>query len=158
MNIISAFSWKGKIPEGKINQSLVSLTDIFATLADAAAVPLERSEATDSENLLPCWLKNSEHNTHRIKPLVTLGGQAIPLENPQGEGGNDWLSIRNGDKKLTVNKANFQTGEAEPVGLYDFGYSIKESPNTNFLNSIEYRPVLDSLIGNLNSVIKENWE
>ena len=145
--------WKGKTQEGKINTGLVSLTDIFATLAEVSGVSLIESEATDSENILPYWLDNSAQNTSRKNPLVTLGGQAFPRENPEGEGGKDWLSIRNGDLKLTVNEANFRTGEVQPVGLYDLGHSIKELSSTNLLDNKEYSPDLDSMLKDISSIL-----
>jgi|GEM_PF-5226834 len=54
-------------------------------------------------------------------PLVTLGGQAFPSIHPSGEGGKNWLSIRDGDLKLTVNKVNFQKEE-----FWNYGWKINQ--------------------------------
>ncbi|MCP4311564.1 MAG: sulfatase-like hydrolase/transferase [Bacteroidetes bacterium] len=146
--------WKGKIPEGKICQSPVSQTDLFASLAEVAGIEIKESEAMDSENILPLWLDDPARLAQRKVPVITLGGQAFPSEQPRGEGGKDWLSIRKGPLKLTVQKVNFQSGEAEAVGLYDLGNSIKETPATNMLENQAFRPDLDSLLKDLKSSIK----
>ena len=145
-------SWAGKVPENEINTSPISLTDIFASLAAVCGVQLEPHEAIDSENVLSWWLNEPDPPIQRQKPLVTLGGRAFPDE-PNGQGGKDWLSIRKGPMKLTVHEVNFLSGEAEPVGLYDLGYSIKETPATNMLDNQASRSDLDFLLEDLKSCI-----
>jgi len=144
--------WADKPPEGEINTALFSLTDIFTTHAAVSGTELEADEAIDSENVLSWWLDEPDSEILRKKPLVTLGGRAFP-DDPDGEGGKDWLSVRKGDLKLTVMNVDFEQGSFEPVGLYNLEKSIKETSGTNLLEDHKYIAELDSMKKTLRSVL-----
>ncbi len=52
-------SWPGKIKPGKINESLFSQIDLYASLAGLAGVAVENGQAPDSKNHLPVLLNQS---------------------------------------------------------------------------------------------------
>ncbi|VGO18016.1 sulfatase-like hydrolase/transferase [Pontiella sulfatireligans] len=128
--------WPGKIPEGKTSDLPISLLDLFATFTELAGTSPDEDAAPDSINLLPHWL-NPDTAFSRKAPLITLGGKATP-DMIKGEGGKDWISIRDGQFKLTLTKADFVNGTGEPVGLYDFSKTLVEDSKTNLIDNPEY--------------------
>jgi arylsulfatase A-like enzyme len=78
----------GRAGAGQVNRSLVCLTDIFATAAEAAGVPVPRNAAEDSYSLFPAL--RGENRWNAVRPhIVHHSADGI-------------FSIREGYLKLTL--------------------------------------------------------
>ena len=86
--------WKGHIEGGKINRSVCSLTDIYATLAKVIGYSLASNEAQDSHDCLTRWTGENESEDQR--PRVFFCHLGPPHS-------NDTLALRKGSEKLIVN-------------------------------------------------------
>jgi arylsulfatase A-like enzyme len=88
--------WPGRIPAGTQSDRLLGLTDLMATVAAAANVPLPAGAAPDSMNQLPVLLRPAEAPAVRQEVLVQgTGGFAMR----QGE----WLFLpKPGSGGMTV--------------------------------------------------------
>ena len=83
--------WKGEIEGGTLNESVVSLTDLYATLAAVTGHQLAPHEAQDSHNCLDHW--QSEIPKPDLRPRVFFCHLGPPFS-------NDTLVIRKGPHKL----------------------------------------------------------
>jgi arylsulfatase A len=92
--------WPGKVKAKAVSGELISLVDMFATLAEMVAVPLPDNAAEDSWSVLPALLGKSSG-----KPLH----EALVFQ-----AGNGDLAIRQGRWKLVAAKQEGKRGE-----LYD---------------------------------------
>lgn len=145
--------WPGKIAAGKQSHLPVSQLDLFASFATVTGAKLSENTAPDSQNLLSHWLNyTAEFELNR--PVITLGGKAIP-DTKKGEGGKNWLSIRQGNIKLTLDKVDFQNGTGVPVALYDLNKTLVENSKTNQLNNEAYKNQLIKLQKMLKAAVEK---
>jgi arylsulfatase A-like enzyme len=69
--------WKGKIAPGQQSSIPVSQLDLFATFANVIGKKVSSDIAPDSQNLIEYWL-NPDEKVAFDRPIITLGGKAIP--------------------------------------------------------------------------------
>ena len=123
--------WQGHFEKG-INRNLLSLTDLYATLASIVGHELRLHEARDSHDSLPYW--TGEAKGEDLRPRVFFCNLGSPYL-------NDTLAIREGSKKLLVNgglaKPSMKGGSRGGVNLAMF-YDLKENlyEEGDFLDSV----------------------
>jgi arylsulfatase A len=124
-------SWPGVLASGKQNRSIVSLTDLYATLASAIGHRLAPEEAQDSHDVLAYW-KGSPASAD-TRPRIFFCHLGPPYL-------NDVLAIRQGPHKLIVDgglvmpwaswSAQGSRGAAVPTVLYDLRKNLFENGDT----------------------------
>ena len=87
-------SWPAVLEGGKLNRSIVTLTDLYATLARVVGHSLAPNEAQDSHDCLAHWTGDAEGEDRR--PRVFFCHLGPPYS-------NDALALRKGSEKLVVN-------------------------------------------------------
>ena len=109
--------WKDKIEGGRINESVVSLTDLYATFAAITGHQLAADEGQDSHDCWPHWIAKIPMVDSR--PRVFFCHLGPPFS-------NDTLVIRKGQYKLLVEGGlalpsirNGQLGSAIPKAFYN---------------------------------------
>ena len=119
--------WKGRIEGGVLNNSIVSLTDLYATLASVAGHTLAPHEAQDSHNCLKNWIAKNPEPDHR--PRVFFCHLGPPFS-------NDTLVMRKGHYKLLIEGGlalpsirDGHHGAAIPRVLYDLQQNLYENDN-----------------------------
>ena len=120
-------SWPAVLAAGEINRSIVSLTDLYATLAHVVDHELAPGEALDSYDVLPYWIGSNGETD--IRPRVFFCHLGPPFL-------NDALAIRQGNYKLIVNgglampwapwSAKGSRGASQPTILYDLNQDLFE--------------------------------
>ena len=126
--------WKGRFEKG-LNRNLLSLTDLYATLASIVGHELKPDEARDSHDALPYW--TGEAKGEDLRPRVFFCNLGAPYL-------NDALAIREGSRKLLVNgglaKPSMKggsRGEVNPAMFYDLKENLYEKGD--FLESVPGR-------------------
>lgn len=117
-------SWPGVIGGGKQNRSIVSLTDLYATLAHVVGHTLTPEEAQDSHDVFNYW--TGKATTQDDRPRVFFCHLGPPFL-------NDVLALRVGRKKLLIDgglalssMANGAAGASVPKALYDLDENLFE--------------------------------
>lgn len=120
-------SWPAVLEGGKVNRSIVTLTDLYATLAHVVGHSLAPNEAQDSYDVLAYWQETQESADTR--PRVFFCHLGPPYL-------NDALAIRQGKHKLIVNgglampwarwSASGARGDSLPTVLYDLESNLYE--------------------------------
>ena len=116
--------WKGKIAGGTLNKSIVSHTDLYATLASVAGHQLAPHEAQDSHDCLAHWTAKIPKSD--LRPRVFFCHLGPPFS-------NDTLVIRKGPHKLLVEGGlvlpsirDSRHGAAIPRAFYDLEQNLYE--------------------------------
>ena len=118
-------SWPAVLEGGKLNRSIVTLTDFYATLAHIIGHSLKPEEAHDSHNVFAYWHGHPEKPDTR--PRVFFCHLGPPFL-------NDALAIRQGHNKLIVEGGlampwapGGSRGAATPVALYNLQQDLYET-------------------------------
>ncbi len=85
--------WKGVLDGGRINRSVSSLTDLYATLANVVGHSLASNEAQDSHDSLAYWTGEAEGEDQRARVFFCHLGPPYS---------NDALALRVGSEKLLI--------------------------------------------------------
>ena len=116
--------WKDKIEGGRLNESVVSLTDLYATFAAITGHQLAPHEAQDSHNCLAYWTAKKPMTDPR--PRVFFCHLGPPFS-------NDTLVIRKGQYKLLDGGGlalpsiqNGHLGSAIPKAFYNLEENLYE--------------------------------
>jgi arylsulfatase A len=125
-------SWPAVLEGGKQNRSIVTLTDLYATLAHVVGHSLAPNEAHDSYNVFAYW-KNTPDSPD-TRPRVFFCHLGPPYL-------NDALAIRQGQHKLVVDgglampwspwSAQGSRGDSSPTILYDLAKNLYEDGDTS---------------------------
>jgi hypothetical protein len=122
-------SWPAVLEGGKLNPSIVSLTDLYATLARVVGHSLAPEEAQDSYDVFAYWEGTPE--VPDTRPRVFFCHLGPPYL-------NDALAIRQGSHKLIVDgglvrpwAAQGSRGASTPTVFYDLGENLYEDGNTS---------------------------
>ena len=123
-------SWPAVLQGGKLNRSIVTLTDLYATLAHVVGHTLAPQEAQDSYDVFPYWEETA--NQPDTRPRVFFCHLGPPYL-------NDALAIRQGDYKLIVNgglampwaaqagkSPKAARGASQPTVCYDLAQNLYE--------------------------------
>jgi arylsulfatase A-like enzyme len=120
-------SWPAVLEGGRLNRSIVSLTDLYATLARVVGHTLAPHEAQDSHDVFAHWKGTSKASD--IRPRVFFCHLGPPYL-------NDALAIRQGPHKLIVDgglampwgpwSSEGSRGAASPTVLYDLKNNLYE--------------------------------
>jgi hypothetical protein len=118
-------SWPAVLEGGTINRSIVTLTDLYATLAHIIGHSLSPEEGQDSHNVFAYWHGHPEKTDTR--PRVFFCHLGPPFL-------NDALAIRQGQNKLIVEgglvmpwASGGSRGAATPIALYDLEKDLYET-------------------------------
>lgn len=79
--------WPDRVKAGSVSHQTICFTDLLATCAAAAEIPLPKGAGPDSFNFLPVLLQQQPHDKPIRGPLVIPAGRGM-------------MSIRSGDWKL----------------------------------------------------------
>jgi arylsulfatase A-like enzyme len=117
-------SWPAVLEGGKLNRSIVSLTDLYATLAHVVGHTLAPEEAQDSHDVFAYWSEPQEVVDTRPRVFFChLGPPYI----------NDALAIRQGSYKLIVDGglampsiSKGRRGASVPKVFYDLNENLFE--------------------------------
>ena len=125
-------SWPAVLEGGKVNRSIVTLTDLYATLARLAGHSLAADEAQDSYDVFDYWTGSLK--TADDRPRVFFCHLGPPYL-------NDALAIRQGSHKLIVDgglvmpwgrwSSQGSRGDARPTVLYDLTKNLYEDGDTS---------------------------
>ena len=112
-------SWPGQIASNSRNERLTTLTDLYATLAEAAGADVGPDDAVDSETILPTLLGNEQGQVPR-SPVVHHSVRGM-------------FAIRDGDWKLVegLGSGGFTKPasiEPEPGGPVGQLYNLASDP------------------------------
>ncbi|MCP4783064.1 MAG: arylsulfatase [Fuerstiella sp.] len=119
-------SWPAVLEGGKLNRSIVTLTDLYATLARVVGHSLTPDEAQDSYDVFAYWKGTAE--VPDTRPRIFFCHLGPPYL-------NDALAIRQGSHKLIVDgglampwvpSAQGSRGAAVPTVLYDLTKNLFE--------------------------------
>ncbi len=118
-------SWPAVLEGGKLNRSIVTLTDLYATLAHIIGHSLNPEEAQDSHNVFAYWRGTPEIPDTR--PRVFFCHLGPPFL-------NDALAIRQGANKLMLEgglampwASGGSRGAATPAVLYNLQHDLYET-------------------------------
>ena len=125
-------SWPAVLEGGKQNRSIVTLTDLYATLARIVGHSLAPDEAQDSHDVFAYWKGTPESPDTRPRAFFChLGPPYL----------NDALAIRQAANKLIVSgglampwgkwSAEGSRGDSEPTILYDLNENLYEDGDKN---------------------------
>lgn len=125
-------SWPAVLEGGKLNRSIVTLTDLYATLARVVGHTLAPEEAQDSHDVFEYWRGVPEAPDTR--PRVFFCHLGPPYL-------NDALAIRQGSHKLIVDgglampwaswSPQGSRGDSIPTVLYDLRSNLYEDGDTS---------------------------
>ena len=122
-------SWPAVLEGGKLNHSVVSLTDLYATLARVVGHSLGPAEAQDSHDVFAYW--RGTPAAPDTRPRVFFCHLGPPYL-------NDTLAIRQGSHKLIVDGglampwvSEGSRGASTPTVLYDLNENLYEDGNTS---------------------------
>lgn len=101
--------WPGQAPAGKTNDSLVVLTDLLASLAEAAGAKVPAGAGPDSFSVLPA-LRGTEMDAAARPPVVLHSGAGL-------------FALRQGPWKLQFD------AKRQPAQLFDLGRDPREEKN-----------------------------
>jgi len=118
-------SWPAVLEGGKLNRSIVTLTDLYATLAHIIGHSLKPEEAQDSHNVFAYWV--GQPGKQDTRPRVFFCHLGPPFL-------NDALAIRQGHNKLIVEgglampwASRGSRGAARPIALYNLQHDLYET-------------------------------
>ena len=118
-------SWPAVLEGGQLNRSIVTLTDLYATLAHIIGHSLNPEEAQDSHNVFAYWQGTPE--TPDTRPRVIFCHLGPPFL-------NDALAIRQGANKLIIEGGlampwvpGGSRGAARPIALYNLQQDLYET-------------------------------
>ncbi len=118
-------SWPAVLEGGKLNRSIMTLTDLYATLAHIVGHSLNPDEAQDSHNVFAYW--RGTPKTPDTRPRVFFCHLGPPFL-------NDALAIRQGPNKLIVEgglampwASGGSRGAATPIALYNLQQDLYET-------------------------------
>ena len=121
-------SWPAVLGSGKQNRSIVSLTDLYATLARIVGHTLAPDEAQDSHDVFAYWKGTSQ--SPDIRPRVFFCHLGPPYS-------NDALAIRQGTHKLIVGgglvmpwSKDGSRGDSLPSVFYDLENNLYEDDDS----------------------------
>lgn len=124
-------SWPAVLEGGRLNRSIVTLTDLYATLSRVVGHSLAPDEAQDSHDVLAYWRGAPESPDSR--PRVFFCHLGPPYL-------NDALAIRQGANKLIVSgglampwapwSSDGSRGDSLPTVLYDLENNLYEDGDT----------------------------
>ncbi|MDG2222439.1 MAG: arylsulfatase [Rubripirellula sp.] len=123
-------SWPAVLTGGRLNRSIVTLTDLYATLASVVGHSLTADEAQDSYDVFAAWQAADDGGgTLDTRPRVFFCHLGPPYL-------NDALAIRQGSNKLIVDgglampwapwSAVGSRGACRPTILYDLAENLYE--------------------------------
>jgi arylsulfatase A len=125
-------SWPAVLDGGKLNRSIVTLTDLYATLARVVGHSLAPDEAQDSHDVFDYWKDAPE--TPDTRPRVFFCHLGPPYL-------NDALAIRKGHHKLIVDgglampwapwSSTGSRGASGPTVFYDLTKNLYEDGDTS---------------------------
>ncbi len=125
-------SWPAVLEGGQTNRSIVTLTDLFATLARVVGHSLHPDEAHDSYDVFDYWKGSAKAPDTR--PRIFFCHLGPPYL-------NDALAIRQGQHKLIVDgglampwapwSSTASRGESKPTVLYDLTKNLYEDGDTS---------------------------
>ena len=122
-------SWPTVLEGGKLNRSIVTLTDLYATLAHIVGHSLAPDEAQDSYDVFAYWKDTPE--TPDTRPRVFFCHLGPPYL-------NDALAIRQGPHKLIVGgglampwTSKGSRGDSIPTVFYDLTKNLYEDGDTS---------------------------
>ena len=122
-------SWPAVLEGGKLNHSVVSLTDLYATLARVVGHSLGPAEAQDSHDVFAYW--RGTPAAPDTRPRVFFCHLGPPYL-------NDTLAIRQGSHKLIVDGglampwvSGGSRGASTPTVFYDLNENLYEDGNTS---------------------------
>ena len=122
-------SWPAVLEGGKLNHSVVSLTDLYATLARVVGHSLGPAEAQDSHDVFAYW--RGTPAAPDTRPRVFFCHLGPPYL-------NDTLAIRQGSQKLIVDGglampwvSGGSRGASTPTVFYDLNENLYEDGNTS---------------------------
>lgn len=122
-------SWPAVLEGGKLNQSIVSLTDLYATLARIVGHALAPEEAQDSHDVFAYWAGTAKAPDTR--PRVFFCHLGPPYR-------NDSLAIRQGASKLIVGGglampwgSGGSRGDSIPAVFYNLNENPYEDGDTS---------------------------
>ena len=125
-------SWPAVLEGGTLNRSIVTLTDLYATLAHIVGHSLAPNEAQDSHDVMAYWQDTPKEPDTR--PRVFFCHLGPPYL-------NDALAIRQGANKLIVSgglampwapwSADGSRGDSIPTILYNLNDNLYEVGDTN---------------------------
>ncbi len=140
-------SWPAVLDSGKVNRSIVTLTDLYATLAHVVGHTLAPDEAQDSYNVFPFWQGDVDQPDNR--PRVFFCHLGPPYL-------NDALAIRQGTRKLIVDgglvmpsgrwSAIGSRGASKATVLYDLSKNLYEDGDTSSDTSAIARQLASTLL------------
>ena len=116
--------WPGKITHNQLNNELVVVQDVLATIAAAAGHPLNKEQAPDSNNLLPLLLGETGFKPRQY--VMMQGGSRHETIFRMA----NWKLIMQSDNKVT---------KFEPVALFDLAANISENEAQNLINLPNYQ-------------------
>lgn len=125
--------WPGKIRAGSISDALVAHTDMAATFAAIAGVPIPKGQCLDSFNVLPVLLGEKSARPARPHFVAHIGGTEGPFSIQSG----DWkylevtAPVREPDsrKKTGPTKGKTKGGGPRQPGLYNLAKDLSEQNN-----------------------------
>jgi len=153
-------SWPGRVEAGSVGRSVMSLSDLYATLARVVGHELGPDEAQDSFDVFDYWTGAAVADDVDERPRVFFCHLGPPFA-------NDCLAIRSGRHKLLVAGGFAQPwtprgarGTARPVAYYDLGENLfEEDPlvaeggvdakTKGGLPHVEFPPVANDLAARL---------
>jgi arylsulfatase A-like enzyme len=120
--------WPGHVPKGEVYRKIVSSTDIFPTLVQAAGLQMPEGQPTDGVNLLPFIQGENTSKPHewlcwqnRSWLPKTEGGFVVPTPRVHNS------AIRKGNWKLVRLNEKLESGDPPPAWrLYDLTKDIGE--------------------------------
>jgi arylsulfatase A len=138
-------SWPAVLEGGKLNRSIVTLTDLYATLAHIIGHTLNPEEAQDSHNVFAYWSGTPETPDNR--PRVFFCHLGPPFL-------NDALAIRQGPNKLIVEGGlampwvtGGSRGTAKPIALYNLQQDLYETqPHSDASSTYIANGLADTLL------------
>ncbi len=134
--------WPGKIPGGKESDKLVSLTDIFPTIAAATGAALPRNAAPDGLNQLP--LLEHPVDTPSIRTEMVYNGNSLRsgdwvyLPKPGNMGAFGTFYFKTFGYKNSQHDAE---GKLRPDALPEQLYNLREDPSQT-TNLVEKYPAI----------------
>ncbi|QQE12039.1 sulfatase-like hydrolase/transferase [Planctomycetota bacterium] len=147
-------AWGDNFSSGETSDELFGTTDMYATIASAAGVELNDTEAVDSENVLGYFTGNAEDGTRTKGLLYKDDGNII---------------IRRGNLKLIAtdpdyvksNKDKYNPeidfADLEVIGVYDLDNDIDESNNLMSTGSATQQALYADMLQTLETYVAQGY-